>query len=192
VFERFTERARQVVMLAQDEARRLRHNYIGTEHLLLGLIREEEGIAARTLAAHGITLDAAREWVSRTIGEGDEALPGDLPFTPRMKKILELSLSEAIALNHNYIGTEHLLIALLHEGEGAALHTMRDLGAPPDEVWASVYRALGAKDIPARGPVGGPRLSRRRRSWLDRAAPVYFGGAAMFGVGLFVGWLIWA
>src|SRR6184192_2085285 len=105
MFERFTERARQVVVLAQDEARALRHNYIGTEHLLLGLLREEEGLGALVLGKLGVTLDGARKQVMNIIGEGDEVTTGQLPFTPRAKRALELSLSEATALGHGYVGT---------------------------------------------------------------------------------------
>src|SRR2546421_11799468 len=106
MFERFTERARQVVVLAQDEARALRHNYIGTEHLLLGLLREEEGIAARVLESLGVTLEEVRAQVGRVVGQGDEIEAGQIPFTPRAKKVLELGLREAQAMGHNYIGTE--------------------------------------------------------------------------------------
>ena len=119
MFERFTERARQVVVLAQDEARSLRHNYIGTEHLLLGLLREEEGLAARVLESLEITIEAVRARVGEIIGEGDEVTGGQIPFTPRAKKVLELSLREALALGHNYIGTEHVLLALGRETTGS-------------------------------------------------------------------------
>src|SRR5579862_7862382 len=120
MFERFSEEGRQAVVLAQDEARRLQHDYIGTEHLLLGLLREPEGVAARVLGTLGVTLDDARADVARIIGSGDEATPGQIPFTPRAKKVLELSLREALALDHNSIGTEHLLLGLLREHEGVA------------------------------------------------------------------------
>ena len=135
MFERFTESARQVVVLAQEEARKLKHGYIGTEHLLLGLIREN-GRATTTLGAHGIELQPARDWVVENVGEGDEEPPaGQLPLTPRMKKIFELALEDAQAVGHNAIGTQHLLIALLHEGQGVALGAMRALEAPPEDVW---------------------------------------------------------
>jgi ATP-dependent Clp protease ATP-binding subunit ClpC len=117
VFERFTERARQVVVLAQDEARALRHSYIGTEHILLGLLREEEGLAARMLASLDITVEEVREQVMVIVGEGDEVTTGQIPFTPRAKKVLELALREALSLGHNYIGTEHILLAIVREGE---------------------------------------------------------------------------
>src|SRR4051795_13362650 len=120
MFERFTERARQVVVLAQHEARTLRHNYIGTEHLLLGLLREEEGLAARVLGELGVTLEGSREQVANIVGEGDEGTTGQIPFTPRAKRVLELSLSEATALGHGYVGTEHLLLGMAREGSGVA------------------------------------------------------------------------
>jgi ATP-dependent Clp protease ATP-binding subunit ClpC len=193
MFERFTESARQVVVLAQEEARKLRHGYIGTEHLLLGLIREN-GRATTTLRAHGVELASARDWVVENVGEGDEEPPaGQLPLTPRMKKIFELALEDAQALGHNAIGTQHLLIALLHEGQGAALHAIRALGAPPEDVWTSAYRQLGV-DAPPYVQAGLPSLARsserRGRSWSVREIA---GGAAAgsFLVGVFLGWLIW-
>jgi ATP-dependent Clp protease ATP-binding subunit ClpC len=115
MFERFTDRARRVVVLAQDEARLLNHNYIGTEHILLGLIHENEGVGAKALEALGVTLDAVREQVRDIIGEGNQTPSGHIPFTPRAKKVLELSLREALQLGHNYIGTEHILLGLIHE-----------------------------------------------------------------------------
>src|SRR4051794_7350331 len=115
MFERFTERARQVVVLAQDEARELRHNYIGTEHLLLGLLREEDGLAARVLATVDITIEEVRTQVARIVGQGDEVSAGQIPFTPRAKKVLELALREGLTLGHNFIGTEHLLLGLVRE-----------------------------------------------------------------------------
>jgi ATP-dependent Clp protease ATP-binding subunit ClpC len=117
VFERFTERARQVVVLAQDEARALKHNYIGTEHILLGLLREEEGLAARVLESLDITVEEVRAQVARIVGQGDEVTTGQIPFTPRAKKVLELALREALSLGHNYIGTEHILLGLVRDGE---------------------------------------------------------------------------
>jgi len=120
MFERFTERARQVVVLAQDEARALKQNYIGTEHLLLGLLREEEGVAARVLESLRVTLEEARFVVGRVVGQGDEVTTGQIPFTPRAKKVLELALREALSLGHNYIGTEHILLGLVRENEGVA------------------------------------------------------------------------
>src|ERR1700740_3088677 len=118
MFERFTDRARRVVVLAQEEARMLNHNYIGTEHILLGLIREGEGVAAKALESLGISLDAVRQQVEELIGQGPQAPPREIPFTPRAKKVLELSLRESQKLGHNYIGTEHILLGLLREGHG--------------------------------------------------------------------------
>ncbi len=120
MFQRFTDRARTVVVLAQDEARRLDHNYIGTEHLLLGLIREGEGVAAKALESLGISLDSVRQQVEQIIGQGQQAPSGHIPFTPRAKKVLELSLRESQQLGHNYIGTEHILLGLIREGDGVA------------------------------------------------------------------------
>jgi len=120
MFERFTDRARRVVVLAQEEARMLNHNYIGTEHLLLGLVHEGEGIAARALESLGITLNSVREQVQDIIGPGANAPSGHIPFTPRAKKVLELSMREAIQLNHGYIGTEHILLGMVRANEGVA------------------------------------------------------------------------
>ena len=129
MFERFTDRARRVVVLAQEEARMLDHNYIGTEHLLLGLIREGEGVAARALESLGISLEAVRQQVEEIIGRGQQAPSGHVPFTPRAKKVLELSLREAQELGHNYIGTEHILLGLIREGGGVAAQVLVKLGA---------------------------------------------------------------
>jgi Clp amino terminal domain, pathogenicity island component/UvrB/uvrC motif len=142
VFERFTERARQVVVLAQDEARALRHNYIGTEHLLLGLIREEEGIAAHVLKGLGVSLEEARAQVARIIGQGEELATGQIPFTPRAKRVLEHALREALSLGDGYIGTEHVLLGLVREHEGIAARILIDYGAPPDRVRDEVIRLL--------------------------------------------------
>src|SRR5438128_3388442 len=142
MFERFTERARQVVVLAQDEARALRHNYIGTEHLLLGLIREEEGLAARVLGSLQVTLDDAREQVARIVGPGDEVTSGQMPLTPRAKKVLELSLREALSLGHNYIGTEHILLGLVRENEGVAARILLDFDADAEMVRNTIIRML--------------------------------------------------
>jgi ATP-dependent Clp protease ATP-binding subunit ClpC len=128
LFERFTDRARRVVVLAQEEARLLNHNYIGTEHILLGLIDEGQGVAARSLDSLGISVDKVRQEVEEIIGTGP-GTPGHIPFTPRAKKVLELSLREALQLGHNYIGTEHLLLGLIREGEGVAAQVLGKLGA---------------------------------------------------------------
>jgi hypothetical protein len=145
LFERFTQRARQVVVLAQDEARALKHNYIGTEHILLGLLREEEGLAARVLEALGVRLEKARGEVARRIGEGDEVMAGQIPFTPRAKKVLDLSLRESAAIRHDYIGTEHILLGLARENEGVASEILRDLGADAERIRAEVGRMLGVE-----------------------------------------------
>ncbi len=142
MFERFTDRARRVVVLAQDEARALNHNYIGTEHLLLGLIHEGEGVAAKALEQMGISLEAVREKVVEIIGEGQQAPKGHIPFTPRAKKVLELSLREALQLNHSYIGTEHILLGLIREGEGVAAQVLVKLGADLNRVRSTVLQLL--------------------------------------------------
>ena len=129
MFERFTDRARRVVVLAQDEARMLNHNYIGTEHILLGLIHEGDGVAAKALESLGISLQAVRAQVEEIIGRGPEPPPaGHIPFTPRAKKVLELSLREALQLGHTYIGTEHILLGLIREGDGVAAQVLVGLG----------------------------------------------------------------
>jgi ATP-dependent Clp protease ATP-binding subunit ClpC len=134
VFARFTEPARQVVVLAQDEARALHHNYIGTEHLLLGLLREERGVAARALASVDIALEPVRDKVRAIIGEGDDVAPGQIPFTPRAKKVLELGLRESQALNHEFIGTEHLLLGITREEGGVAMRILGELGAGAERI----------------------------------------------------------
>ncbi len=125
MFERFTDRARRVVVLAQEEARMLNHNYIGTEHILLGLSHESEGVAAVALETMDISLEAIRDQVVASIGRGEAAPTGHIPFTPRAKKVLELSLREALQLGHNYIGTEHILLGLIREGEGVAAQVLQ-------------------------------------------------------------------
>jgi ATP-dependent Clp protease ATP-binding subunit ClpC len=142
MFERFTDRARRVVVLAQEEARLLNHNYIGTEHILLGLIHEEEGVAARALTELGVSLEAIRVEVVEIIGQGAAAPTGHLPFTPRSKKVLELSLREALQLGHNYIGTEHILLGLIREGEGVAARVLVKLVGSRDRVRQQVIRVL--------------------------------------------------
>jgi ATP-dependent Clp protease ATP-binding subunit ClpC len=142
MFERFTDRARRVVVLSQEEARRLNHNYIGTEHVLLGLLQEEEGIAARVLSSLGVSLDETRDAVEEIIGHGTGSPADHIPFTPRAKKVLELSLREALQLGHNYIGTEHLLLGLLREGEGVAAQVLVRLGAELSQLRSAVIHAL--------------------------------------------------
>jgi ATP-dependent Clp protease ATP-binding subunit ClpC len=142
VFERFTDRARRVVVLAQEEARMLNHNYIGTEHILLGLARERDGVAAKALDGLNIRLDAVRREVEEIIGQGQAAPTGHIPFTPRAKKVLELSLREALQLGHNYIGTEHILLGLIREGEGVAAQVLQKLGADLNRVRQTVIQIL--------------------------------------------------
>jgi ATP-dependent Clp protease ATP-binding subunit ClpC len=202
MFERFTERARQVVVLAQEEARTLRHNYIGTEHLLLGLLRED-GAAARALDEFDVTFEEVQAQVARIIGQGDEVTTGQIPFTPRAKKVLELSLREALDNGDNYIKPEHILLGLLREGEGVAARILMDF-AQPEEIRAAAL-AVAA---------GRPREERASRSQLSTLAPevieelmlratvgskralsllvvgwVLF--AVALGVGVLIGWAIW-
>jgi hypothetical protein len=142
MFQRFTDRARRVVVLAQEEARMLHHNYVGTEHLLLGLLHEGEGVAAGALESLGINREAVRQQVEEIIGHGRKPVSGHIPFTPRTKKVLELSLREALALGHHYIGTEHLLLALLREGQGVAAQVLTRLGADHAQVRERVLAQL--------------------------------------------------
>jgi ATP-dependent Clp protease ATP-binding subunit ClpC len=160
VFERFTDRARRVVVLAQEEARLLSHNYIGSEHLLLGLIQEGDGVAAKTLESLDVSLSHVRAVVEDIVGRGQAPSAGHIPFTPRAKKILELSLKEALQLSHNYIGTEHILLGLIREGEGVGAQVLTHLGANLDRVRERVVELLGgsaawAESRPAEGPVPG-------------------------------------
>jgi ATP-dependent Clp protease ATP-binding subunit ClpC len=221
VFERFTERSRQVVVLAQDEARRLRHNYIGTEHILLGLLRDQEGLAARVLDSFQVTVEEVRAQVARIVGEGEEVTVGQIPFTPRTKKVLELSLREALSLGHNYIGTEHILLGIVRENEGVAARILLDFGADAEKVRNEVIRMLsgpgrtsvemaGAEREPSgRVELGPPReLSEwpRGADPLSMFTPGRVAGrrwdvaslvvgwtlfAVAAGLGLFLGWLIW-
>ncbi|MGC5048861.1 ATP-dependent Clp protease ATP-binding subunit [Micrococcus porci] len=151
MFERFTDRARRVVVLAQEEARMLNHSYIGTEHILLGLIHEGEGVAAKALESMDISLAAVREKVQEDIGQGQQNPPGHIPFTPRAKKVLELSLREALQLGHNYIGTEHILLGLIREGEGVAAQVLVQLGADLNRVRQTVIQLLSGYQGGAQG-----------------------------------------
>ncbi|OJX65592.1 MAG: NDP-hexose 4-ketoreductase [Micrococcales bacterium 73-13] len=155
MFERFTDRARRVVVLAQEEAKMLNHNYIGTEHILLGLIHEGEGVAAKALESLGISLDAVREQVQDIIGQGQQQPTGHIPFTPRAKKVLELSLREALQLGHNYIGTEHILLGLIREGEGVAAQVLIKLGADLNKVRQQVIQLLSGYQGKEAVAVGG-------------------------------------
>jgi ATP-dependent Clp protease ATP-binding subunit ClpC len=171
MFERFTDRARQVVALAQDEARRLNHNYLGTEHLLLGLVREGDGVAAKALKSLGISLEAVRQEVEEIIGQGQQAPAGRIPFTPRAKKVLQLSQREALALGRNDIGTEHILLGLIREGEGVAAQVLLLLGADVHRVRQQVIQLLAGfqdKDEPKSGRAArrSGKAGRRQRGLL--------------------------
>src|SRR5881296_3801549 len=155
MFERFTERARQVVVLAQEEARILKHNYIGTEHILLGLLREEEGLAARVLESLDITVERVRAQVVRIVGSGEEVTSGQIPYTPRAKKVLELALREALSLGHNYIGTEHILLGLVRENEGVAARILLDFDADSEKIRNEVIRMLSGPGGRRQGSSGG-------------------------------------
>jgi ATP-dependent Clp protease ATP-binding subunit ClpC len=181
VFERFTERARHVVVLAQEEARALRHNYIGTEHILLGLLREEEGMAARVLESLEFTVEPVRDQVVRIVGSGEEVTTGQIPFTPRTKKVLELALREALNLGHNYIGTEHILLGLIAEplrtrsdsgfrtlrdldsdrveGEGVAVRVLRDCDVDAERIRNEVIRMLDSPEARAYATSQSPYVS---------------------------------
>ena len=154
MFERFTDRARRVLVLAQEEARDLNHAFIGTEHILLGLIREGEGVAAKALDALGITFDVVREKVEEAIGANTNPSPGSPPFTPRAKKVLELSLREALQLGHSYIGTEHMLLGLVREGDGVAAQVLSDLGADMARVRTQVIQMMSGQAGKESGPAG--------------------------------------
>jgi ATP-dependent Clp protease ATP-binding subunit ClpC len=202
MFERFTERARQVVVLAQGEARTLRHNYIGTEHLLLGLLRED-GAAARALDEFDVTFEEVQAQVARIIGQGDEVTTGQIPFTPRAKKVLELSLREALDSGDNYIGPEHILLGLLREGEGVAARILMDF-AQLEEIRAA---ALGVSaDRPREERAFRSQLSTLRPEVIEeltlraavgskRALSLLVAGWLLFavalGVGVLIGWAIW-
>src|SRR5918992_1304144 len=165
MFERFTERARQVVVLAQEEARTLKHNYIGTEHILLGLLREEEGLAARVLESLDITVERVRSQVVRIVGSGEEVTAGQIPFTPRAKKVLELALREALSLGHNYIGTEHILLGLVRENEGVAARILLDFDADSEKIRNEVIRMLSG---PGAGAAAGQGEGKKSSKLLDQ------------------------
>jgi ATP-dependent Clp protease ATP-binding subunit ClpC len=166
LFERFTERARQVVVLAQDEARALKHNYIGTEHILLGLLREEEGLAARVLESLDITVEEVRAQVARIVGQGDEVTTGQIPFTPRAKKVLELALREALSLGHNYIGTEHILLGLVRENEGVAARILLDFDADAEKIRNEIIRMLSGPGRRQGAGAAGPAGEKSKNSKL--------------------------
>ena len=168
MFERFTERARQVVVLAQDEARALKHNYIGTEHILLGLLREEEGLAARVLESLDITVEEVRAQIARIVGQGDEVTTGQIPFTPRAKKVLELALREALSLGHNYIGTEHILLGLVRENEGVAARILLDFDADAEKIRNEIIRMLSGPGRRQQGGGQGPGEKTKSSKLLDQ------------------------
>ncbi|HZG47970.1 MAG TPA: Clp protease N-terminal domain-containing protein, partial [Thermoleophilaceae bacterium] len=171
MFERFTERARQVVVLAQEEARILKHNYIGTEHILLGLLREEEGLAARVLESLEITVERVRAQVVRIVGSGEEVTSGQIPFTPRAKKVLELALREALSLGHNYIGTEHILLGLVRENEGVAARILLDFDADSEKIRNEVIRMLsgpGGRQGRAAAGAGAQGEGKKSSKLLDQ------------------------
>jgi ATP-dependent Clp protease ATP-binding subunit ClpA len=167
MFEKFTDRARRVVVLSQEEARRLDHDYIGTEHILLGLLGEDEGVAAAALAASGVTLEAARARVEQEVGRGDSTPSGHIPFTPSAKRLLELALRQSLALGHGYIGTEHVLLGLLEEGSGTGYQVVVALGASPEELRSRVAVLLTAGGA---GPAGRSRVRSRIASWRSARA----------------------
>ena len=179
MFERFTDRARRVVILAQEEARLLNHNYIGTEHILLGLIHEHEGVAAKALESLDISLESVRAQVEEIIGPGGKEPEGHIPFTPRAKKVLELSLRESLQLGHNYIGTEHILLGLIHEGEGVAAQVLVKLGADLARVREQVIQLLAAHEEVSPSawshesePVVGEPLASRSRVNVSSGGPL--------------------
>jgi ATP-dependent Clp protease ATP-binding subunit ClpC len=182
MFERFTERARQVVVLAQEEARTLKHNYIGTEHILLGLLREEEGLAARVLESLDITVERVRAQVVRIVGSGEEVTSGQIPFTPRAKKVLELALREALSLGHNYIGTEHILLGLVRENEGVAARILLDFDADAETIRESVLQGMRRAPPPTVS-------STPWQDWLQWRSMLT--GAGLLALGIRIGRVIW-
>jgi len=168
----------------------LRHNYIGTEHLLLGVLREQEGLAARTLANLGVTTDEVRSRIAQIVGEGEDSPAGQIPFTPRAKKVLELSLRECHTLGHNYIGTEHILLGLVRENEGVGARVLLDLGADPTKVRDAVIELLGGRAVhPSEARV--PASARRHWSPLSLVAVTWMLAAVTLGAGILIGWAIW-
>jgi ATP-dependent Clp protease ATP-binding subunit ClpC len=173
MFERFTDRARRVVVLAQDEAKMLNHNYVGTEHILLGLLREGNGVAARALESLGIGLDAVRQQVEQIIGRGQGPPPeGHIPFTPRSKRVLELSLRESLDLGHTYIGTEHILLGLIREGEGVAAQVLVDMGIDLDRARQQVIQLLTGRQQAESPAAGAEDLRKRLASMASRLAVI--------------------
>ena len=192
-----------MVVLAQDEACALRHNYIGTEHLLLGLLREEEGLGTRVLESLGVSLGPVHEQVARIVGQGDEVTTGQIPFTPRAKKVLELALREALLLGHSYIGTEHILLGIARENEGVASRILQDFGVDAEKIRAATIRVVpghfpgGYPDRPLPRPERSTRFPHpviEARPVQDSASLMITGASiatAGLGIGLALGWLIW-
>jgi ATP-dependent Clp protease ATP-binding subunit ClpA len=172
VFERFTDRARQVVVQGQAEARALNHDYIGTEHLLLGLLLIEDGAAAKALGSLEVTVEVVRGQIARIVGVGDEATAGQIPFTPRAKRVLELALREALSLGCNYIGTEHILLGLTRENDGVAAQILLELGAPAERIRAELESLLDT----GAGSLEAPPKARRLRRARPMPAPGVHGG----------------
>ena len=213
MFERFTERARQVVVLAQDEARALGHGYIGTEHLLLGILREEEGLGGRVLASLGVTVEGARDQVARIVGRGEEPPTGQIPFTPHAKRMLELSLREALSLGHNSIGTEHILLGLVRANDGVGAQVLAQFGlfaehvrnrvitllsgpqeARTDFAYAAAWSAPRNEVTGALVPDAPLQAAPARRPEPTPLRGLLIGwalGAGTLAAGLLVGWLIW-
>ena len=199
MFERFTEASKQVIVLAQDEARRLEHSYIGTEHLLLGLTREETGVAATVLASFGLTVENVRARVAQMVGQGDEVTTGQIPFTPRAKKVLELALREALALGDKYVGTEHILLGIVRENEGVAVRILLDYDADAEKIRNEVLRTLS--ESPAATAEGSTRVypqmsvpgSRGNAHVLVGTGGLLLVAIAVAAVaaGILLGWLIW-
>jgi ATP-dependent Clp protease ATP-binding subunit ClpA len=174
MFERFTDRARRAVVLAQEEARALNHSYVGPEHLLLGLVREGEGVAARALTGLGVDLSAVRQQIEELTGRGEQSPSGRIPFTPRTKKVLELSLREALQLGHNYIGTEHILLAILREGDNVGAQVLVRMGTDLNQVRLQVTKLLADAGAVSPGesaePSGEIRSGRQRQIRMARQA----------------------
>jgi hypothetical protein len=172
VFERFTDRARQVLVHAQNDARRLGHNYIGTEHFLLGLLREEEGLAARVLGSLGIDLEVAWAQVVRITGQGDVPVTEQIPFTKRATRVLELSLREALSLGHSYVGTEHILLGLVRENESVAARILLDFDADAEKLRGEIFRMLGGPSRPKGGEGFAPAAESKVELVLRMVLPV--------------------
>ena len=185
------------MVLAQDEARALKHNYIGTEHILLGLLREEEGLAARVLESLDITVEEVRAQVARIVGQGDEVTTGQIPFTPRAKKVLELALREALSLKHSYIGSEHILLGLVRENEGVAARILLDFDADAEKIRGAVLGMVGGTPPGEAVLLGSSGESQRwpaRGPFARRAPSLLLGwalGTFSLGVGILIGWAIW-